>query len=376
MSSIYDWSTTAATNATSDTLINWAEGQAPSTVNGSAREMMARVAEFLDDIGGAITAGGTANALTVTANSAFSAYANGLMLAVRIATDNTGATTLNANGIGAKSVRKFLPTGESALIGGEMQQDGVAKVIYLSWLNSAAGGWLLLNPTDVAATTTGSGIVELATNAEAIARTDAVRAITPANLAAAIGPASSTDNTVARYDGTSGKIQSSGVTIDDSDNLVAANVTAGAFISSSNAFGTSSAGTLALRPNGVFSTTGQMTVASTGAVTTNGAITVNGAATVSGTLTVGGVTVQTDTGAANAALALGAIGTYALLGANPGADITPGQVVAGSGLRYTHAGGFVGAGTIAPSGNWKCMGVTNVSGFGSSGGTSLFLRVS
>lgn len=77
-----------------------------------------------------------------------------------------------------------------------------------------------------------------------------------------------------------------------------------------------------------------------------------------------------------AAMALGAVGTYALLGANPGADISPGQVVAGSGLRYTHAGGFVGAGTVAPSGSWRCMGVTNAGGFNTSGGASVFLRVS
>lgn len=36
-----DWSTTAANNDNADAGIDWAEGQAPSTVNGSAREMMA-----------------------------------------------------------------------------------------------------------------------------------------------------------------------------------------------------------------------------------------------------------------------------------------------------------------------------------------------
>jgi hypothetical protein len=36
-----DWSETAANNDDADASINWAEGQAPSTINGSAREMMA-----------------------------------------------------------------------------------------------------------------------------------------------------------------------------------------------------------------------------------------------------------------------------------------------------------------------------------------------
>ena len=39
--SFWKWSRTAANNATADGSINWAEGQAPSTVNDSARAMMA-----------------------------------------------------------------------------------------------------------------------------------------------------------------------------------------------------------------------------------------------------------------------------------------------------------------------------------------------
>ena len=45
------WSTTAATNSSADSNINWAEGQAPSTVNDSARAMMAAVATWLRDKG-------------------------------------------------------------------------------------------------------------------------------------------------------------------------------------------------------------------------------------------------------------------------------------------------------------------------------------
>ncbi|NUY33304.1 tail fiber domain-containing protein [Paraburkholderia sp. JPY303] len=42
---LYQWSTTPANNATAGA-INWAEGQAPSTVNDSARQMMADVANW------------------------------------------------------------------------------------------------------------------------------------------------------------------------------------------------------------------------------------------------------------------------------------------------------------------------------------------
>ncbi|WP_370931898.1 phage tail protein [Bartonella sp. DGB1] len=49
MSSIYNWSVNSDSNQTSDKEIDWREGQAPSTVNNSARKMMARIAEFIHD---------------------------------------------------------------------------------------------------------------------------------------------------------------------------------------------------------------------------------------------------------------------------------------------------------------------------------------
>lgn len=156
MSSIYDWSKAAINNQSSDSGINWLEGQLPGTVNGSARAMMGRVAEYNQDTGGSLTAGGTANAQTVTANSAFTAYANGLTLTLKITTSNTAAATLNANGLGAKSIRKMLSSGESALVGGELQATGIYLLKYSTALNSAAGGWMLLNPSIDPATLTGT----------------------------------------------------------------------------------------------------------------------------------------------------------------------------------------------------------------------------
>lgn len=69
MASIYDWSTTAATNASADAAINWAEFQDPDTVNNSARQMMARIASFLDDIAYNKASTGAANTYTVTSSS-------------------------------------------------------------------------------------------------------------------------------------------------------------------------------------------------------------------------------------------------------------------------------------------------------------------
>ena len=52
MASIFDWSATAASNASVGN-INWAEGQAPSSINDSARYEMADVAMWRDFMGGA-----------------------------------------------------------------------------------------------------------------------------------------------------------------------------------------------------------------------------------------------------------------------------------------------------------------------------------
>lgn len=48
--SIDQWSSTAANNATGVTGINWAEGQPPSSVNDSARELMAQIAIWRDTL--------------------------------------------------------------------------------------------------------------------------------------------------------------------------------------------------------------------------------------------------------------------------------------------------------------------------------------
>lgn len=69
MSTVYDWSYTAASNNNSDSLITWSDSQAPSTVDDSGRAMMKRVAEFRGDFSAAGTVGGSANAITLTAKA-------------------------------------------------------------------------------------------------------------------------------------------------------------------------------------------------------------------------------------------------------------------------------------------------------------------
>lgn len=136
-------STTAASNTTIDS-VSIAEGMDPGKVNDAIRQFAANYACFVGDVSGALLAAGSANARTVTANSTYSTYANGRIITARIPAVNTGSATLNVNGIGAKQVRLQTPTGDVALSGGEM--NGTHTFLYLEAANSAAGGWILLNP--------------------------------------------------------------------------------------------------------------------------------------------------------------------------------------------------------------------------------------
>lgn len=184
--SVYSWSTVFANNGTADGDVPWPEGMARRQVNDSARGIMGRVAALLVDIGGSLSAGGTANGLTVTASNAFTVYADGLIISFRATADNTGAATLNVNGIGAKAIRKMDSTGDVALVAGEIQQTGIYVAQYSAALNGAAGAWLLVNPTLSAALYALAGLVTV-------------------------------DNTIPRFDGIAGKIQTSGVVISDTN---------------------------------------------------------------------------------------------------------------------------------------------------------------
>jgi len=156
MSSIYDWSLFAASNANADDVINWAEGQPPSSVNNSARSMMQRLRELLFDLGGTITATGTANNIAVRLKSPVTSYIDGIIVRFRALIMNNSATTLNINNIGMKPVYKASFSGIVPLSGNEIQAGGIYEMVYSTSLNGNAGGWLLLNPTANQTTPTGA----------------------------------------------------------------------------------------------------------------------------------------------------------------------------------------------------------------------------
>jgi microcystin-dependent protein len=104
---LWKWSTAPGSNANSDSTINWAEGQAPSSVNDSARAMMAAIAKYRDDLAGTITTGGTGIAYTVTSNQGFDSFASmsGKTIAFVPHATNGATVTLNVDGLGAKPLR-------------------------------------------------------------------------------------------------------------------------------------------------------------------------------------------------------------------------------------------------------------------------------
>lgn len=158
---LFKWSRTASSNATADSTINWAEGQAPSSINDSARAEMAAVAKYRDDIAGAITTGGTSTAYTVSSYQGYDTLANmdGKVIAFTPHATNGGTTTLNVDGLGAKPLRSApsveLPAGTLIL-----------GTPYVATYNNSSGVWYLQsffgNPYNVPI---GSGMIWFGTSA-------------------------------------------------------------------------------------------------------------------------------------------------------------------------------------------------------------------
>ena len=85
--------------------------------------------------------GGSANTLTGTLTPSPSGYTAGMAVKIKVANANTGASTVNLNGLGAKSIN--LSSG-AALIGGELIAGMIAELIYdgtnFQLLNSSLAG--------------------------------------------------------------------------------------------------------------------------------------------------------------------------------------------------------------------------------------------
>jgi len=102
----------------------------PSAVNNSARDTLAQIAAMVADvytgIGPYYADSGSADAYVLTADPAISAYATGQMFAFTTANVNTGASTINVNGVGATAIK----VRGNALVGAELTANKLHIVGY------------------------------------------------------------------------------------------------------------------------------------------------------------------------------------------------------------------------------------------------------
>jgi hypothetical protein len=70
---------------------------------------------------------GSANAYTITLSPAAASYENGMILAFQPVNSNTGASTINVNGLGSKSI---VNAASLALNGGEISANAICTVMY------------------------------------------------------------------------------------------------------------------------------------------------------------------------------------------------------------------------------------------------------
>ena len=105
MSTLDDWDIVDANNNATPP-DGWPEGTMDySDVNDTGRAVQGTLKRFFADINGSLVAGGVADAYTVTLNeSGYIAYFTGMYFACRINATNTGASTMNVNGISVQNI--------------------------------------------------------------------------------------------------------------------------------------------------------------------------------------------------------------------------------------------------------------------------------
>lgn len=135
------WSTTAASNATADAAISSSDSQSPDTLDNNVRSIMAAAKKQMNDIGGALTAGGSANALTVTTNQVLESgqLTGGLAIVLKTASTNTSTTvTFAPDGLTAAAIKR---ADGSALAVGSIQAGMFLILVY----NSGTSEWWAAN---------------------------------------------------------------------------------------------------------------------------------------------------------------------------------------------------------------------------------------
>lgn len=138
-----------AANNTALNGINAQGGASPRNIDDLIRELAAQGKQFALDIGGATTVGGTADAITISANDTVAdAYFDGMVIGFVAGSTNTTTTpTANVNSIGAEPIKKALVStaAETALAAGDIQSGGLYLLRWRSAWDSGNGAWQLID---------------------------------------------------------------------------------------------------------------------------------------------------------------------------------------------------------------------------------------
>src|SRR5260221_6883166 len=154
------WTTNNAGNAAADAAITSSDAQSPDTIDNNIRSLMAAVKKQMNDIGGSLAAGGTANALTVTTGQVLESgqITDGLRVLLKATADNTSTTvTFAPDGLTAANIKR---ADGSALAVGSVKSGMYLDLVY----NSGSSEWRCTNiaPATVATTSAAAGASFLA----------------------------------------------------------------------------------------------------------------------------------------------------------------------------------------------------------------------
>jgi hypothetical protein len=147
-------------------------GWVNETVKGNATALTTHQADYVRNPGYAVDTG-VANAYVVTFNPAPTAYADGMLINIKIMHTNTGSATINVNELGAKNIYKanggllrasdltvnsiyelvYTSGGYFYLIGGDTDAVKLGGVVASDYVTAAQGTWEKISSITLAATT-------------------------------------------------------------------------------------------------------------------------------------------------------------------------------------------------------------------------------
>lgn len=152
------WSQVAPTNATIDTNINFAEGQAPSSLNDSCRSAMASVAKWISDNNGTVVTSGTTTAITAATNQIEGALTAGYTVAVQFANTPDAGATLAVDGLAAAPIQAVPGTN---IAYGQLKAGSICRLTYSS---TGTGQWIVSGAPSSVTTSTGFAPLASLTN--------------------------------------------------------------------------------------------------------------------------------------------------------------------------------------------------------------------